>query len=70
VSADVIRLAEHLPPGRTVEQAIQRALAKREYLATRGMDDDACQELQDYCASLYGGDRLMGQLLASYVAWI
>ena len=59
-----------LPPGKTVAQALQRAIDRKKILWSRDMDeDDRIDELIAYCAGLYGGDARAGQLLATAAIW-
>jgi hypothetical protein len=59
-----------LPPGKTVAQALERAIARKDVLWSRDMDeDDRIDELLAYCVGLYGGDERAGQLLATAAIW-
>jgi hypothetical protein len=59
-----------LPPGKTVAQALERAIDRKKALWSRDMDeDDRIDELIAYCTGLYGGDARAGQLLATAAIW-
>jgi hypothetical protein len=59
-----------LPPGKTVAQALERAIARKQVLWSRDMDeDDRIDELVAYCVGLYGGDERAGQRLATAAIW-
>lgn len=68
---NVVRLpTEGLPPGKTVEQALERAVGRRKHLwySHEWMlrsEEDRLDELVSFCTRLYGGDATAGQLLAS-----
>lgn len=62
---------EGLPPGKTVAEALQRAVARRDDLWLRSDldEDERIDELTKFCTRLYAGNELAGKLLASVAIW-
>lgn len=65
---------EGLPSGKTVEEAIARAAARRERI-WNGADwahvseDEKLEALEVYCIALYRGNTVNGKLLCTTVIW-
>jgi hypothetical protein len=64
-----------LPPGRTREDALALAVARRKLLWApdgdwmRASEDQRIDALREYCTRIYRGDRKAGEALATDAIW-